>query len=136
MPRKLYINLPVKDLARSTEFFTKLGFSFNPMFSTESMGCLVINDDGYVLLHVESQFATFTDKQIADTTKSAEAIVTLSADGREEVDTLIDNAIAAGGRSPRDPDDQGAMYQRAFEDLDGHLWEAVFVDMAAMQAQA
>jgi predicted lactoylglutathione lyase len=136
MPRKLYINLPVKDLAKSTEFFTKLGFSFNPMFATETMGCLVINDDGYVLLHAESQFSTFTDKQITDTTTSTEAIVTLSADGREDVDALIDNAIAAGGRSPRDADDQGAMYQRAFEDLDGHLWEAVFVDMAAMQAQA
>jgi predicted lactoylglutathione lyase len=130
---KIFVNLPVKDLRKSKEFFTALGYSFNPHFTDENAGCLVISDDIYAMLLVEPYFKTFTRKAIADATRSTEAILALSVESRAEVDELADKALAAGGQPANDPADHGFMYVRSFQDPDGHHWEVVYMDPAAAQ---
>jgi uncharacterized protein len=112
-----------------------LGYSFSPQFTDEKAGCLVISDDIYAMLLAEPFFRTFTPKQVVDATKSTEVIVALSADSRQQVDELVDRAFAAGGRPANDPMDQGDMYLRTFQDLDGHIWEVLYMDPAAMRQQ-
>ncbi len=136
MSTKIFVNLPVKNLDKSIDFFTKLGFSFNPQFTDENAGCLVISDDIYAMLLVESFFKTFTKKDIADATKTTEVIVALGVDSRERVDELVDKALAAGGQPANDTDDQGFMYGRSFHDPDGHLWEVLYMDLSAVPEQA
>jgi predicted lactoylglutathione lyase len=136
MSTKIFVNLPVKDLGKSIDFFTKLGFSFNPQFTDENAGCLVIGEDIYAMLLVEPFFKSFTKKDIVDATKSTEAILALGVDSRQQVDELVDNALAAGGLPSNDTSDQGFMYGRSFQDLDGHLWEVLYMDPAAVQGQA
>jgi len=133
MSTKIFVNLPVKDLGKSIDFFTALGFSFNPQFTDENAGCLVISDDIYAMLLVESFFKSFTKKDIADATKTTEAIVALGVESRERVDELVDKALAAGGLPSNDTNDQGFMYGRSFQDPDGHLWEVFYMDPAAVQ---
>ena len=133
MSTKIFVNLPVKDLRKSIDFFTALGFSFNPQFTDENAGCLVISDDIYAMLLVESFFKSFTKKDIADATKTTEAIVALGVESRERVDELVDKALAAGGLPSNDTNDQGFMYGRSFQDPDGHLWEVFYMDPAAVQ---
>ncbi|MGH8939980.1 MAG: VOC family protein, partial [Actinomycetes bacterium] len=128
MSTKTFINLPVKDLSRTTEFFTGLGFSFNQEFSDENTTCMVISDDAYVMLHVEPTFKDFIQQEITDTSKSREVIVGLSAESRAEVDDRVDKALATGGQPLGEPDDQGFMYMRAFRDLDGHQWSFSHMD--------
>ncbi len=123
MPRQLFVNLPVKDLDRSVKFFTALGFAFNPQFTDENATCMIIGSDCYAMLLVEKFFATFTDKPIADATRSVEVINAIGLDSREDVDAMADKALAAGGSAFADPKDYGFMYQRSFQDPDGHLWE-------------
>jgi len=135
MPTKIFVNLPVKDLNRSIEFFTKLGFKFNPQFTDENATCMIVGEDIFVMLLVENFFKTFTKKEIADATKSTEAIIALSADSREQVDEMINKAIKAGGKTPKEKQDQGWMYEQGFQDLDGHLWEMIWMDPAAIQGQ-
>lgn len=132
MNTKIFVNLPVKNLNKSIEFFTKIGFSFNPQFTDENATCMIIGEDIFIMLLVEDFFKKFIKKEISDATKSTEVIVSLSADSREKVNELADKALAAGGKSYSDPMDQGFMYQRGFEDLDGHLWEIAYMDMSAM----
>ncbi|MDT0344164.1 VOC family protein [Streptomyces litchfieldiae] len=136
MSTKIFVNLPVKDLARSRDFFTKLGYSFNPEFTDENAACLVISDDIFAMLLVEPFFKTFTKKEIADTATSAETIIALSADSREQVDELVDRALASGGRPSMEPQDHGFMYGRSFQDPDGHEWEVMWMDMSAMREAA
>lgn len=131
MSTKIFVNLPVKDLGKSTDFFTELGFSFNPQFSDENAGCMVVSDDIYVMLLVEPFFQSFTKKEVVDSTKSTEAITCLGVDSRERVDEMVDKALAAGGQPSNDPMDEGFMYGRSFQDLDGHLWEVMYMDPAA-----
>lgn len=131
MSTKIFVNLPVKDLGKSTDFFTELGFSFNPQFSDENAGCMVVSDDIYVMLLVEPFFQSFTKKEVVDSTKSTEAITCLGVDSRERVDEMADKALAAGGQPSNDPMDEGFMYGRSFQDLDGHLWEVMYMDPAA-----
>lgn len=119
----IFVNLPVKDLNRSVEFFTKLGYTFNPQFTDENATCMIISDTIYVMLLVEPFFRTFINKDIADTSKSAEVIVALSADSRETVDKMIRKAVDAGATIVKEPTDYGYMYGHGFQDLDGHLWE-------------
>ncbi|MFP7722392.1 VOC family protein [Lysobacter sp. A3-1-A15] len=119
----MFVNLPVRDLDRSVAFFTALGFSFNPAFTNENATCMLVGEDAFVMLLVEPFFRQFTDKQLCDTSRSIEALVALSADSREGVDALLRLALAAGAREPRPAQDHGFMYQRSFEDLDGHAWE-------------
>lgn len=133
MSRMLFLNLPVADLDKSVAFFTSLGFEFNADFTDENATAMVVNDQATVMLLVRDFFSTFTDKSIADTTTSIEGLYALSADSREDVDGVIDRAVAAGGREPRPRKDEGFMYGGAFEDLDGHVWEVMWMDPTAMQ---
>ena len=128
MATKIFVNLPVKDLHKSIDFFTKLGFSFNPQFTDENATCMIIGEDIFVMLLVENFFKSFTKKEIADTSRSTEAILALSADSRQKVDELVDNAFAAGAKESNFTIDQGFMYGRSFQDLDGHLWEVMWMD--------
>ncbi|MDQ1583072.1 MAG: uncharacterized protein QOF36_1126, partial [Microbacteriaceae bacterium] len=123
MPTMIFVNLPVKDLTRSRDFYGKLGYSFNDQFSDENAACVVISDTIFLMLLVEPFFKTFTKKEIADSRNVTEAILAISTDSREEVDQLAEKASAAGAAASNDPDDQGFMYSRSFQDPDGHLWE-------------
>jgi predicted lactoylglutathione lyase len=133
MPMKTFVNLPVKDLARATEFFTELGFSFDERFTDENATRMIISDDTSVMLAAEPFFKGFiTPQDIADTTRSREVIVGLSTESREQVDDLADKALAAGGEAIGEPEDQGFMYMRGFRDLDGHQWSFLYMDMTAI----
>lgn len=131
MSRQIYVNLPVKNLERTKSFFASLGFTFNAQFTDDKAACMVVADDIYVMLLVESFFQTFTSKPIADAGKVTEVLVCLSCDSREQVDEMVAKAVAAGGKMPREPQDHGFMYAHAFEDLDGHIWELVYMDASA-----
>jgi len=131
---KIFVNLPVKDLARSTEFFTKLGFSIDERYTNESAGCLVISDDIYAMLITEQFFRTFTTKDLADASTTTEAIVALEVDSRERVDELADRALESGGSSASEPVEDDGMYERSFADPDGHLWEVFHMSPAAVAA--
>ena len=128
MATQMFVNLPVKDLKRSVEFFTKLGYTFNPQFTDENATCMIISEHNYAMLLVEPFFKSFTEKQIADATKTVEVIVALSADSRAAVDSLVAKAVAAGAKTPNPAKDYGFMYQHGYQDLDGHLWEVFWMD--------
>jgi predicted lactoylglutathione lyase len=133
MATKIFVNLPVKDLDKSKEFFVKLGYTINPQFTDEKAACVVISEDIYAMILKEEFFKTFTPKkEIADATKSTEVLVALSADSKEKVNELLDKAFAAGAREARPPEDHGFMYGRSFEDPDGHIWEVFWMDMNAV----
>ena len=125
MNRQMFVNLPVRDLARTKEFFAALGFSFNPQFSDEAAACMIVGTDNFVMLLAESFFKTFTKKEIVDARKATEVLVCLSCASDDEVKQLVAKAKQNGGSIPREPQDLGFMYQHAFEDLDGHIWELV-----------
>ena len=131
--RQIFVNLPVKDLTKTVDFFTKLGFEFDPKFTDENATCLIINDNAFAMLLVEDFFKKFIKKDVCNTTTHAEAICALSAESRDQVDEIVDKALAAGGRPANDPMDEGFMYARIFEDLDGHLWEILYMDPNAME---
>lgn len=133
MATKIFVNLPVKDLNRSIEFFTKLGFQFNQQFTDEKATCMVITEDIYAMLLVERFFQGFTKIEVTDTSKSREVIVALSADSREAVDELADKALAAGAAFANEPMDQDFMYGRSFIDPDGHMWEVFFMDLSVIE---
>ena len=132
MATKIFVNLPVKNLDKSIAFFEKLGFSFNPQFTDETAACMVISDDIYAMLLTHAKFKEFTRKKIADATKTTEVLPALSVDSREEGDRLVDKALAAGATEAREPMDHGFMFERSFNDLDGHIWEIVYMDMSAV----
>jgi predicted lactoylglutathione lyase len=131
--RKLFVNVAVRDLDKSVEFFTKLGFSFDPRFTDETATCMLIGEDAYAMLLVESRFKDFTKKQLADPTKQTEAILAVSADSREDVDRLADTALEAGASPANDPMEMDFMYGRSFNDPDGHLWEVFWMDPSALE---
>lgn len=135
MGTKIFVNLPVKSLDKSVNFFTQLGFTFNPQFTDEKATCMIIDEDIFVMLLVEDFFKTFTKKPIADATKSTEVIVALSADSREKVDELVNKAFAAGATPSNFDQDQGFMYGRSFQDPDGHLWEVMYLDPNAIMPE-
>ncbi|MCB4769425.1 VOC family protein [Ancylobacter sp. Lp-2] len=121
--RQIFVNLPVKDLKRSVDFFTALGFSFNLQFTNDDATCMIIGENFFAMLLVEPFFKSFIHKEIADTSKTTEVLVALAVDDREAVDALVAKARAAGGAVPREPQDMGFMYSHGFEDPDGHTWE-------------
>ena len=134
MATKIFVNLPVKNLERSKEFFSKLGYTFNQQFTDDKAASLVISEDIYAMLITESFFKTFIpNREISDTSKTKEVLVALSTDSKQQVDDLADKAVAAGGKNFRDPEDHGFMYARSFEDLDGHVWEVLWMDPAHIQ---
>jgi predicted lactoylglutathione lyase len=129
--KQIFVNLPVKELQRSVAFFTRLGFKFEPRFTDENATCMIVGENIFVMLLVERFFKTFTTKELCDTTKSTEVLVCLSCDSRAQVDELVAKAVAAGGAAPRTPQDHGFMYGHGFEDLDGHIWELVYMQASA-----
>lgn len=131
--RKIFVNLAVKDMNRSKQFFTQLGFEFNPQFTNDQGACMVISDDAFVMLLVEPFFQTFTKKGLCDATQQTEAINALSCTSRAEVDALTQKALAAGGSPCQPPQDYGFMYSQSFYDPDGHHWEVVWMDPAQVQ---
>jgi predicted lactoylglutathione lyase len=136
MSRKIFVNLPIKNMERSQAFFKSLGFSFNPQFTNDQGACMVVSDDIFVMLLVEPFFQTFTKKPIADATKTTEVLMCLSCEDRAEVDSLVKKALAGGATAPNPPQDHGFMYSHGFTDLDGHIWELVYMDPNAAPPQA
>ncbi|MDR3032107.1 MAG: VOC family protein [Kitasatospora sp.] len=129
----IFVNLPVADVQASQKFFTELGYTINPQFSTDDCACVVISDTIIAMLLGKQRYADFTDKEISDATRTSEVLLCLSAESREKVDELADRALAAGGTESREAMDYGHMYGRAFDDLDGHTWEVMWMDPAAVQ---
>jgi predicted lactoylglutathione lyase len=132
---KIFVNLPVKNLNKTIEFFTKLGFTFNSQFTDENATCMIVGEDIFVMLLVEKFFKIFTKKEICDTTKDTEVIIALSAESREKVDQMINKVIEAGGSESREPQDHGWMYGRSFQDINGHLWEIIYMDESAVKKE-
>ncbi|HEX2547857.1 MAG TPA: VOC family protein [Ramlibacter sp.] len=136
MARKIFVNLPIANMERSQAFFKALGFSFNPQFTNEQGACMVVSDDISVMLLVQPFFQTFTKKPIANARETTEVLLCLSCDSRAEVDEFVRKALAAGGTAPNAPQDHCFMYGHGFEDLDGHVWELVWMDPNAAPPQA
>jgi len=132
-PTNIFVNLPVSDLNRSVEFFTKLGYTFNPQFTDENATCMIVGDNIYVMLLVKDYFKTFTPKPVADTKNSTGALVALSAESRDAVNQIVETALSAGARRYNEPTDHGFMYQWGFEDPDGHIWEYMWMDPDHLQ---
>ena len=130
--RELYVNLPVADLQRSMEFFSKLGFEFNPQFTDEKAACMVVNAKTSVMLLERSFFQTFTKREICDTAAATEGLFALSCDTRAEVDEMVKQALAAGGSPAMDSQDHDFMYAWSFYDLDGHHWEVLWMNADAV----
>lgn len=132
MSTKIFVNLPVKNLDQSIEFFTRLGYTFNPQFTDETATCMNISDDIFVMLLTEAKFKTFTPKAICDATKSTEVLVCLSCESREQVDEMVRKAVATGGTTYNEPQDHGFMYGHGYQDLDGHIWELIYMEPSAI----
>lgn len=132
MPTKIFVNLPVRDLPAAQAFFIALGYHFNPQFTDDTAACMVISDDIYAMLLTHEKFAGFTPKPVCDAKKSTEVLICLSCESREQVDALVRKAVAAGGSTYNEPQDHGFMYAHGYADLDGHIWEVVWMDPAAV----
>ena len=132
MSRKLFVNLPVKELDRSVRFFTALGFSFNAHFTDETATCMIVSESSFVMLLTEEKFRQFTPRQLCDTKQATEVLLCLSAESRAEVDQLVAKALAAGGSLYKEPIDFGFMYGHSFQDPDGHQWEVMFMEPEAI----
>jgi len=124
----IFVNLPVRDLEASKTFFAALGYTFNPAYTDANAACMIISDSIFVMLLVESFFRGFTTQPISDARQQTEVITCLSATSRAAVDALVDKALKAGASEPMPARDYGFMYQRGFQDLDGHLWEIAHMD--------
>lgn len=135
MFRQIFVNLPIKDMARSKAFFQALGLSFNPLFTNDQGACLEIADNIYAMLLVKPFFQGFTKLPIADAHQTTEVLLALSCDSRAEVEAVVARAVAAGATTPNAPQDHGFMFQHGFADPDGHQWEVFWMDEAAAPAQ-
>lgn len=133
MPQMIFVNLPVRDLPKARAFWQALGFSFNEQFSDDTAACLVFSETIFAMLLTHPKFEGFAPKPITDTDTSVEVLIALNRDSREQVDAMIADALAAGGTTFGEPQDLGFMYGRSFRDLDGHVWEAFWMDPAAVQ---
>jgi len=131
MATQIFVNLSVKNLNQSVAFFIKLGYAFNPQFTDETAACMIVSDDIFVMLLTEDKFKAFTPKAICDATKSTEVLMCLSSESRKEVDEMVSKAVAAGGTTYNEPQDHGFMYGHGFQDLDGHIWELVYMEPGA-----
>ena len=131
--KQIFVNLAVKNLEKSKAFFAALGYTFNEKFTDANAACMVIQEGSiHAMLLVEDFFKTFTDKSLTDTSKSTEVLLCLSCENRAEVDEMVAKAVATGGTVPRKPQDYGFMYSHGFLDLDGHIWELVYMDPNAV----
>ena len=131
--RKLFVNLAVRDVQKSIEFFTTLGFAFNEQFTDEKAACMVVSDEAFVMLLGTAFFKTFTSREVADTSRHTEVLLAVSCGSKSEVDEMVRKAIAAGGAPAMDAQDHGFMYVRSFYDIDGHHWEVMWMDPQAVQ---
>ncbi|MFG3321168.1 VOC family protein [Streptomyces sp. NPDC048171] len=129
----IFVNLATNDLDAARKFFAELGFAADDNFSDDTTAAIPLSDTINVMLHTHRKYAEFTKKRIVDSTSSSEVLLALSAAGREEVDALVEKAVAAGGSATGEPQDHGFMYGRAFDDLDGHTWEVMWMDPTAAQ---
>lgn len=134
MPRMIFVNLPVADLDRSVAFYKAVGAEQNMQFSDATAAMMVFSETIHVMLLTHEKFSQFTSKRIADAHDTAQVLLALSVDSREAVNEITEQALAAGGREPRPPEDHGFMYGRSFEDPDGHIWEPFWMDMEAAKA--
>jgi uncharacterized protein len=134
--KQIFINLPVRDLKKSTAFYTALGATLNPQFSDDTASCMVLSDTIFVMLLTHEKWANFTKKPIVDAHRESEVMLALSAEDKAAVDKITDAAGANGGKADVNPkQDYGFMYGRSFEDLDGHIWECMYVDMSQFPKQ-
>lgn len=131
--RELFVNLPVRDLPKSMAFFTTLGFTYNKQFTDDNAACMNISDKAWVMLLVEPYFKSFTSHRICDTSTHTEALLAVSCSSREEVNEMVEKALAAGGSSAMPAQDHGFMYAWSFYDIDGHHWEVLWMDPAFIQ---
>ena len=129
----IFVNLAVNDVDTSKKFFTELGYTINPQFTTDDCACVVISDTIIAMMLSKQRYSDFTKKEIADATRTSEVLLCLSAESREKVDELVDKALATGGSASGETQDHGFMYGRAFDDPDGHTWEVMWMDPAAVQ---
>lgn len=134
MSKMIFVNLPVRDLDASIAFFTRLGFEFNPAFTDETATCMIVNEQACVMLLTQEKFSTFSPNPICDASAQTEVLIALSCESRDEVEAMVRDAVAAGGQTYSEPQDHGFMVQHGFQDLDGHIWELVYMDPAAMPA--
>lgn len=130
-PKMIFVNLPVTDLAKATAFYERIGATKNPQFSGETESCMVISETIYVMLLTHAKFSQFTPKKIVDARTSSEVLIALTADSREAVDDMVGKAAEGGKVDPAPSQDFGLMYERSFEDPDGHIWEVVWMDLEA-----
>ena len=134
--RKLFVNIPVRDLAASMNFFGKLGFNYNPQFTDDTAACMLVGEDAYFMLLTEPKFKEFVRRPLGDARRETGALFAISANSRAEVDEIVKTALAAGGSPALDPMDHGFMYGWSFYDLDGHHWEVFWMDMSAVPGDA
>ncbi len=132
MAKQIFVNLPVKDLSKTMEFFGKLGFSFNMQFTDDKAACMIISENIFVMLLREEFFRTFTKKEIADAHKTTEVLLALDAESKQAVDEMVRKGVESGGSIYAEPQDHGWMYSHSFADLDGHQWEILYMDMSAL----
>lgn len=133
MRPKIFINLPVKDLQKAMAFYTTIGFTINPQFSDETAACMAFSEEIFVMLLTHKKFKEFTPKQISDATTSTEVLNCLSAESKEAVIAMVDKALNAGASKGGEPLDYGFMYSKSFNDLDGHIWEILWMDESKAQ---
>lgn len=134
MVKQIFVNLAVKDLPATKDFWTKLGFTFNAQFTDEKAASLILGENIFVMLISPQFFATFTKKPISDAFSATEVINAISVENKAEVDSLMEKVLAAGGTQVRPTDDYGWMYSRSFQDLDGHQWELLTIDNTKVPA--
>ena len=130
MAKKIFINLPVDNLQKAMEFYTKIGFTNNPAFTDDTAACMVLSEEIYVMLLTHDKFSQFTDKKIIDAKTDIGVINSISLDSLEEMNTMADAAFSSGGTEASAPEDYGFMQQKSFYDLDGNHWEVVYMDMS------
>lgn len=133
--KQIFVNLPVQDLKKSVEFFTKVGFEFDANFTDEFATCMIIGENIYAMLLVEERFQSFISKKISNAADTTEVIVALSVDSREQVDVIVQAALDAGAKPSNEPQDHGFMYGWSFQDLDDHLWEVSYMDLSAFPSE-
>jgi predicted lactoylglutathione lyase len=135
MAKKIFINLAVKNLQKSMDFYTALGFTNNPQFSDDTGKCMVWSENIYVMILTHEKFLTFATKPIADTKSKIAGLFSLSVESIDEVNTIVTNGLKAGGTEPSEMKDYGFMQQRSIEDFDGHTWEIFYMDMSKFPAE-
>jgi uncharacterized protein len=133
MVKQIFVNLPVKNLEASIEFFTKLGFTFNAQFSDDTSTCMVMSDTIYAMLLSHEKFQSFSPNPISDASKQTEVLNALSLESREAVSEMVSKAVSAGGKTYNEAKDHGFMIQHGFQDLDGHIWEVFYMDPSFVQ---